>query len=663
MTKSMNQPQNAPFFNKIANLSLEELERFATKTLQDFKSNVKLIEESQLKDEDFMQFVQEVTLEVNQASSAIGIIEDVHPKKEFRDLSGKFNEELGKLYAKYNLNQKIYKKYRSIKKENLSKSAKYLHKKVMEGYIRSGVDKPKEIRDQIQKRQEELSELSVKFNRNIAEGTPIIKLDKEELEGCFKDFIDSRINKIGKVEIKLVTDATLHILQNCKVKETRELVREKSLNYAKKSNQEVLPRYLNLMEEIAQLIGFKNYAEIATQDKMIENPKKAEEFINELLNLTKERTDTELKAIKKLHDENSDKTPLTYADIDYYGNQIASKLSTLDEEELNQYFPYKHVKNAILECFEEMFDLKFKPNKEALTWHKDVDVLNVIENDEVIGIIYLDMHPREGKYNHAYSSGVVSGIKGSVLPQNVLVCNFNQPSAKSAGLQSLGEVSTFFHEFGHLLHSVLGGQKGSWSSLAGTNTQWDFVEAPSQLLEEIMLDSEVLKRLGSHIENKSSLPTEIIEKIKQKDGLYAAGKLKGLGIARQAVLAKMSLAAFITKKVTNIRLKNIEQSAMKEAFGVYGDYSMIYEFGHLDGYYSNYYTYMWSLAISKDLFTKFNENNLLDKKVAEHYRKTILEPGGSKPAAELVRDFLGRDWNMNAFKEYLKEGEELLEKI
>jgi thimet oligopeptidase len=179
----------------------------------------------------------------------------------------------------------------------------------------------------------------------------------------------------------------------------------------------------------------------------------------------------------------------------------------------------------------------------------------------------------------------------------------------------------------------------------------------------MILSPQVLKKLSRHIDTKAQIPDHLIQAIRDKDSVFDKAKLKGIGIARQASLSKQSLEVYLAHNIDNKMLTGIEHQSSIEALGVYGDYYGIYDFGHLTDYSSNYYTYMWSLAISKDLFTKFNKSNLLDKKVAEHYRKTILEPGGSKPAAELVKDFLGREWNMDAFKEYLKEGEELLANI
>ncbi len=656
------QPQNQPFYNKIADLSLSELKALGEKTILDFKKGIKVLEKSEAKDEDLLNEIQDFELSTSGVFNALFLLEDIHPDKELRDFSSQLVIDTSNFFTEYSLNQKIYQRFKDqINSAKLSKQAAYLYEKGLKAYKRGGIELPEKQRNEAKDIQNKLTELSTNFSKNVAEGTPKIKFKPKELEGCFKNFIQTRTNKSGEVEVKLVAESTLHILQNCTIKETREKVRELSMNYAKDLNGEILPEYLNKAEELAKLLGYKNYAWLATEDKMIENPGNSAKFIEQLISLTKERVQKELNLIKKYKSNSNDKTELSYADLDYYSNQIANKLTDSNEEELKEYFPYQHVKESLLQTFEEMFGIKFKQDKSSKVWNNDVDAFEVHEDDKIIGRIFLDMHPRDGKYNHACSVTISSGIKKKVIPQNILICNFNKPSKNDPGLQGIDEVNTFFHEFGHLIHSILGGQKVKWESLSGIAVQRDFVEAPSQLLEEILMDPKVLKKLSKHIETGKQIPENLILKVQKKEALFDKAKLKGIGVARQAALSRLSLEAYTTPSVNNLKLKEIEQGSSRNALGVYGDYYSIYLFGHiLGGYSSNYYTYMWSLAIAKDLFTKFNSKNLLDREVANKYRKAILEPGGSKPVKELVEEFLGREWNMDAFKAYLKEGEELL---
>ena len=653
-----------PFYADVASLNLSELKALAAGSLKELKKRSKSLETSSRNGEDFMQEVDRLDLDIEGILNSVQVIEMLHPLKTFRDFASKFQLKLSQFASDFSLNQKIYKKYAQIDAASLSEDASYLHQKVMLGYKSSGVDQSKEVRDQVKKMAKVQAELATNFGRNITDSVPTLKFKTSELEGCHQDFIVRSTKKGGEVaEIRLTTTAILQILQNCQIRETRERVREVSLNCAKESNFEVLPAYLKSKEELACLLGYKNYAQISTADKMIQNPENAAQFIEDLLSLTKSRVQKELNLIKKYKKEAGDENPLSYADLDFYAAQIVNARTSLDPEELQQYFPYEHVKTGILATFEEMFSLKFKRDPDLKLWHQDAEGYQVLDADsnDLIGLVYLDMHPRKGKFSGACQIDVKTGLEKISAPQGLLVCNFNKPEGNNSGLQSLDDVSTFFHEFGHLMHTILGGQKVRWAAFSGARVQWDFVEAPSQLMEEILLSPEVLKRLSRHIKTGQSLPNDLIAKVVESDSISFGAKLKGIGIARQAALSKMSLLSYTTRQIDNAKLKQIEQGSTKDALSVYGDYYQIYDFGHLIGYNSNYYTYMWSLAISKDLFSAFNPKYLTDKSISMKYRREILEPGGSRPAAELVKQFLGREWGLDAFKKYLQDGEELLE--
>lgn len=652
-----------PFYDQIAGKSLEDVKKLGEQIIKNHNDGVKKLEESTAKDTDWLREVDDFETDISLQSSAIEILDMIHPDKVFRDFGAEFSINMSKEWSRYNFNQKIFKKFKdNVNAGTLDACAKYLYRETMDAYRRSGVSKSKAIRIRLEEIQNEMSELSNKFSINIAENTPEIELSPKELRGCFKEFIKDNINPQGRVVISLVSSAITHILQNCEVKKTREKVLDISLNYAKDSNWEIMPRYLNLTNDYAKLAGYKNYAWLATEDKMIEDPIKSANFIENLISTTKVRVAKELELIKTKMKVEGDTSDFSYADIDFYGNKVAKSLVEIDEERIKEFFPYQYVSDAILRIFEGMFGIEFRLNTDIELWHDEVVAYEVLESGIKIGLIYLDMHPRKGKYNHACSVGIVGGRKGYCMPQNILICNFTKPvEGKSFGLQSFDEVETFFHEFGHLVHGILGGQNQEWSNFAGTSVQMDFVEAPSQLLEEVLLDSEVLKKLSCHHKDKSQIDDKSIASLQKRERIFSGNKLKGLFIARQAALSKQSLQIYTSGDITNEKLAQIEKESVEEVFGIYGDYHMIYEFGHVvGGYSSNYYTYMWSLAIAKDLFTKFNKKNLLDPKIGLHYRQTILEKGGSKPAAELARDFLGRDWNMDAFEQYLDEGIELL---
>ncbi|HKZ76020.1 MAG TPA: M3 family metallopeptidase, partial [Actinomycetota bacterium] len=278
----------------------------------------------------------------------------------------------------------------------------------------------------------------------------------------------------------------------------------------------------------------------------------------------------------------------------------------------------------------------------------EVEVYDVTEGDRLLGRVYLDMHPREGKYKHYAQFTLASGQAGRRLPEGALVCNFPRPAPGAPALMEHSDVRTFFHEFGHLLHHVLGGHT-RWTGQSGVATEWDFVEAPSQMLEEWVWDPGVLARFARHVETGAPVPADLVRRMKAADE-YG----KGLMVRQQMFYAATSLELHRRDPEgldTTALVAELQEryTPFRHVPGTYFQES----FGHLDGYSAIYYTYMWSLVIAKDLFGPFRDAGLLDPGPARRYRKAVLEAGGSKPAAELVKDFLGRPYAFDAFEAWL----------
>jgi thimet oligopeptidase len=294
-----------------------------------------------------------------------------------------------------------------------------------------------------------------------------------------------------------------------------------------------------------------------------------------------------------------------------------------------------------------MFGLTFRPVRDAEVWHPDVEAFDVLDGGRALGRIYLDMHPRDNKYKHYAQFTLTSGKAGQTLPEGVLVCNFPRPGAEPA-LMEHSDVETFFHEFGHLMHHTLGGHT-RWAGLSGVATEWDFVEAPSQMLEEWVWRPESLQTFARHVDTGEPIPEALVARMKAADEFG-----KGLYVRQQMFYAATSLELHsrdpqgldTSAVVAELQAK---YTPFRFVDGTYFQES----FTHLDGYSAIYYTYMWSLVIAKDMFTVFARDGLLDPGAAARYRRTVLEPGGSKPAADLVRDFLGRPYNFTAYEEWL----------
>jgi thimet oligopeptidase len=305
----------------------------------------------------------------------------------------------------------------------------------------------------------------------------------------------------------------------------------------------------------------------------------------------------------------------------------------------------------VLDVSGKLFDISYRSVEKALVWHPDVRTFDVIAGPSFgeragksLGRIYLDLHPREAKFKHAAQFTVISGQAGHRLPEGALLCNFPKPG----GLMEYGDVRTLFHEFGHLVHHVLGGNT-RWAANSGVRTEQDFVEAPSQMLEEWVRDAGVLQGFARHVKTGQPIPAKMVKQLR-----IAGDFGKGLEVRRQMFLAATSL------HLHDRDARGLDSTALTgEMMSRYGTFPYVpgtypqTSFGHLNGYSAVYYTYMWSLVIAKDLFTPFERKGVFDPGTAARYRRTILEQGGGKPAADLVADFLGRPYDFKAYEAWL----------
>jgi thimet oligopeptidase len=273
----------------------------------------------------------------------------------------------------------------------------------------------------------------------------------------------------------------------------------------------------------------------------------------------------------------------------------------------------------------------------------------MLDDGKLAGRFYLDMHPRENKYNHAAQFGICNGIKDRQIPEAALICNFPGGDENDPGLMEHNDVETFFHEFGHLLHHLFGGRQ-PWIGISGISCEWDFVEVPSQLLEEWAWDAATLQTFAHHYQTNEPIPTALVQQMRRAEEFG-----KGLQVRQQMMYAKLSLSCY-DNDPKNINTDELVKT-LREKYTPYkfveGTH-MQTSFGHLDGYSAIYYTYMWSLVIAKDFFTKFDESNMMKSDTATTYRKTILAAGGSKPANELVKEFLGREFQFDGWKKWLE---------
>jgi thimet oligopeptidase len=340
--------------------------------------------------------------------------------------------------------------------------------------------------------------------------------------------------------------------------------------------------------------------------------------------------------------------------VDYESGYISELVRrtqyNFDSQSVRPYFPFNQVKQGILDAASDLFHVSFQQEPNVPSWDSTVETWIVLDHGKPIGRFYLDMHPRPGKFSHAEMVPVLDGIRGKQLPEAILVCNFPAPTASDAGLMTYDDVTTFFHEFGHLMHHILGGQQ-EWAGISGITMESDFGEAPSQMLEEWIRSPQVLAKFARHYKTGEPIPADLVERMNR-----ASAFGRGAWVCRQNDYTAISYNVY-KGKPEGVDFDAITQDAERQytyLTPLPGTH-MWASFGHLGGYSSAYYTYLWDKVIAEDFFVQFDHNNLLAGNAPGRYRKLVLEPGGSMSANDLVKNFLGRPQNMVALQKWMAE--------
>ena len=545
--------------------------------------------------------------------------------------------------SKLGLSRPIYDRLKAIDLGKADAATRLYMARTLAAYERTGIAKPEAERARIQKLQDRISELGTTFDKNIADGRKTVKADPAELQGLPADYIAAhKPGADGKVTISTDYPDLVPVMTYSASEPLRRRLYEANLTRAP-GNDKVLREMLNLRAELAGLLGRPDYAALVLEDKMLDIPARVEGLIAEMARAA--RPAAERDYAKKLALWQADHPGATTIDPwsnAYLTNLVQKQGYALDRQELRKYFSYNDVRDGILRLTEDLFGVDIRP-WQTTKWDPAVETYEVFEKGKTIGRFYFDSHPRPGKYNHANMIPLRSGIKGRTIPVAALVMNLPQGD-HTTGLMEHGDVNTFLHEFGHMLHGIFGGQQARWAGVSGITTEWDFVEAPSQMLEEWVYDYDTLKTFGRDAAG-TPIPKELVATLNRARYFDI-----GMGDMRQLGLSNISLGLHRGPAPADLGVRTRELHNAYDLTPYPQFVEMQNSFGHLNGYSAIYYTYRWSKVISADLFTRFERDGLRNKATAAAYRKLVLAPGGAKPAAELVRDFLGRPVSLDAYK-------------
>jgi thimet oligopeptidase len=587
------------------------------------------------------------------AGSVGYLAKEVHPDKPLREAGETCVQEVSAVSTEYSLDRGTYEALAKVDPAGLDAPSRYYLERTLLRFRLAGVDRDDAIRTRVLQINDELTKLSQEFNRNIRDSVLTLEVEPADLDGLPADFV--RAHPPGaNGKVKLSTDSPDYVpfMSYSKSVRAREAFWKLYRVRAHPANLATLDQMLAKRHELATLLGYAHWADYVTADKMIGNAARAGEFIDRISNAAAKRAERDygdLLARKRKDDASA--TQVLPWESGYLGDRLKAEQYGVESQQVRPYFQYDNVKKAVLDITGRMFGLRYERIADAKVWHPDVETYDVYDGKARLGRIHLDMHPRASKFKHFAHFSLARGKKGVSLPESVLVCNFRQPTANDPGLLEYGDVRTFFHEFGHLIHSVVGGHT-RWAGISGVATERDFVEAPSQMLEEWMRDAKTLQSFAIHYQTKQPIPMDLVERLRKADELgrgmqvrtqmsYAAVSL-GLHNRDPKGLDTTTFVAQMTEKYTPY--KHVPGTYFHEAFG------------HLDGYSAIYYTYMWSLVIAKDMYSAFSaQGDIMNPAVARRYRDAVLAPGGSKPAAELVQDFLGRPYGFASYQRWLDQ--------
>jgi thimet oligopeptidase len=594
--------------------------------------------------------------QLNLAGAQAGVLNSVAADKAVRDQAQMEAQRVAMAGAALSLNREVYDTLTAINLDGASPATRHYVERTLLGYRLSGVDKDKETRDRLQALQEKATMHSLAFSRNIQEGGKTIQARPDELEGLPADFI-ARHPASADGNVTLSTDPP--DMQPVMTFASNSALRERMfLAYntrAYPENHQILLDLLATRQEIASILGFRSWADLATADQMMGSAANVRAFLVKLDEASREGAVHEHNQVLEfVRQREPGLAEIDIVSRGYWYEQFRRSAFDFDSQSVRPYFPYAQVEAGVLKTAAQLFKVEFKPST-ASAWDPSVSVFDVFESGAVesrvhVGRFYLDMHPRDGKSKWFSAAPIVTGVRGGALPEAGLICNFPAGDENDPGLLQYSDVVTFFHEFGHLMHAILGGRT-EWIGLSGFATEGDFIEVPSQMLEEFFRDEKLLQAFAKHYETGEVLPSETIRKMKRAGSFGRADWIRA-----QLYYTTLSLDLH-DRDPAGLDLyekaKSLYQS-MQPWIWLEGS-RMYASFGHLTGYSSNYYTYMFDKVIALDFFAQFDSKDLLGCVAGARYREKVLEQGGSKPGRELVRDFLGRDEEFAAFTKWLNE--------
>mgnify|MGYP001266734914 FL=1 len=558
------------------------------------------------------------------------------------------------------LNKALFEKVKSVynKKDqlDLNTEQKTLLDRKYKAFSRNGANLPIEKQNELRDIDKKLSKLSLDFGQNVLAETNKFELhltDEDDLKGLPESFKEEAAQVAASKEKEgwIFTLEYPSYLPFMKYAENRELRKKMALAFGSKGfhgdeldNQENVLQIAKLRFKRAQLLGYQTHAHFVLEERMAETPEKVNSFLDEILEKAKPAAEREFKELENFAKDLDGIDQLQKWDAAFYSEKLKQKLFNLDDEKLKPYFKLENVIDGVFTVAQKLYGLSFKEVFEVDKYHEDVKTYQVLdENNKEMALFYADFHPRPGKRDGAWMTGYKSQYKKDgeeERPHISIVCNFTKPSKKQPSLLTFNEVTTLFHEFGHALHGMMADTQ--YPSLSGANVYWDFVELPSQLLENWCYEKEALQLFAKHYETGEVIPMELVQKIKE-----SANFQEGMATVRQLSFGMLDLSWHGVDPSTITDVKKNEDQAFERTklFPNVAENCMSTAFSHIfqGGYSAGYYSYKWAEVLDADTFEYFQQNGIFSREVANKFKTNILSQGGTDHPMTLYKKFRGKE--------------------
>ena len=582
---------------------------------------------------------------------------------ETNDDIQKIAQEVSPLLSEFGnditLNEELFKRIKKVydsKPNNLTGEQKTLLDKRYKSFSRNGANLPDDKKDQLRAIDKELSQLKLKFGENVLAETNKFEMlitDKNDLSGL-PEGAKEAAKQLAESKEKdgwLITLDYPSYIPFMTYADNRELRKKLSLAFGSRAfkndgldNQNIVIKIANLRFKRAQLLGYKTHAHFVLEERMAKTPEKVESFLNELLDKAKPAAKREFANLERFAKDLDGIDKLQKWDSAYYSEKLKQKLFDLDDEQLKPYFKLENVINGAFTVANKLFDLNFEEIDTIDKYHDHVLTYKVVDNDgNLVSIFYADFFPRPGKRNGAwmtsYKPQYVQNGKEE-RPHVSIVCNFTKPTKSKPSLLTFNEVTTLFHEFGHALHGMLANTK--YPSLSGTSVYWDFVELPSQIMENWCYEKEALELFAKHYETNEVIPMELVNKIKESATFH-----EGMQTLRQISfgLLDMSWHGQDPSGITNVKAQEVKAFSDTQLYPDVAENCMSTAFAHIfqGGYSSGYYSYKWAEVLDADAFEYFKEEGIFNKAVATKFKDNVLSQGGTEDPMLLYKRFRGQE--------------------